>query len=603
MCPPPDPCLSITNIATCGSTVNVTIPAGNGTYASSACYTAPGREMIYSFTPSTTGSYYIQQFSSFTYIDYEYKAASGGCSSTGWTCIDDISGAGTSISAITLTAGVQYYIALDPESTAGGNISFTIKCPPTPPSNDDCTGATSAAVSPSTTCASLTNGTLLGATASSQANGCNAGNDDNDVWYSFVATSPSHSITINNIAGSETDMYHSVYAGTCGSLGTSIDCSDPNTSLVNGLTVGNTYYIRVYTYSAAPNATTTFSVCIKTPPPTGPCGNPANNDFCSNPATLTQGPGTFSSSTSGIYSSDQASNLSGIFCGSIENNSWYQFIATSTTHTFPFTSITGCTWGDGVQAQVYSATKTATGCCTAFTSKSNCYNPGTTSTGTVTATGLTIGQTYILMVDGYAGDVCNFTVSGWTAVGILPLQLMTFVGHNEDDKNKLEWVTSSEENTAYFSVERSRNGVDFEKLLDVTAAGKSNAPKNYNVFDMAPFEDITYYRLKLYNTDYSFDYSNIVAINNQNLTDYIANARPNPTNGNIEFDVNTRQTQKLIIEIYNNTGNVISSEEIMVEEGYKSLNLDLSNYNSGIYLLKVSFAHSGKTDIQKIIKN
>ncbi|MBI3517980.1 MAG: hypothetical protein HY062_01300 [Bacteroidetes bacterium] len=148
---PYDPCSSITNIAACGSTVNVSIPSGTGGYASSACYTAPGKEMIYTFTPATTGLYYIQQFSSFTYIDYEYKAASGGCSSSGWTCIDDISGAGTSISGITLTAGVQYYIALDPENTAGGNVSFSIVCPPP----DPCSSITNIAACGSTVSATI----------------------------------------------------------------------------------------------------------------------------------------------------------------------------------------------------------------------------------------------------------------------------------------------------------------------------------------------------------------------------------------------------------------------------------------------------------------
>jgi hypothetical protein len=502
-----------------------------------------------------------------------------------------------------LTAGVQYYILLDPESTAGGNVTFTINCPPTPPANDNCTGATPAAVSPGTSCTLLTNGTLLGATASTQTTSCVSGNTGNDVWYSFVATASSHSITINNVAGNETDLYHSVYAGSCGSLGTAIVCSDPNNSTVNGLILGNTYYIRIYTYYSSPNANTTFSVCIKTSPPTGPCGNPANNDYCSNPATLTQGPGTFSSTTSSIYSADQSSNLSGIFCGSIENNSWYSFVATGTTASFPFTSVSGCAHNWGIQAHVYSVTTTTNGCCTAFTSVSNCYNPGTTTLGTVTATGLVNGQTYVLMVDGNAGDVCNFTISGWTAVGILPLELLNFVGHNEEEKNKIQWVTSSEKNSNFFRLEKSKNGIDFEKLLDYNGAGNSESPKYYNAFDLSPYEDVTYYRLKLFNLDGTDEYSNIISINNKNLTDYITDARPNPTNGLLEFDINSKTKGKVLVEIYNSKGTLINSEEKNIENSYQSLNLDLNKYDSGIYLLKVSFENSGKTEIQKIIKN
>ena len=405
-----------------------------------------------------------------------------------------------------------------------------------------------------------------------------------------------------------------MYGGTCGSVGPALVCSDPNSSAVYGLTIGNVYYIRVFSYTSTFGQTSTFSVCVTTLPPTGPCGNPINNDYCSNPASLTQGAGTFSSSTSSIYSADQTSNMSGVFCGSIENNSWYTFVATGTTATFPFTSVAGCTNGWGVQGQVFSVTSSSIGCCNAFTSMSNCYNPGTTTLGTVTATGLTPGQSYILMIDGNAGDVCNFTISGWTATGILPIELLTFVGRNEEEKNKIEWVTATEKNTNYFRLEKSKDGVSFETLLDVNAAKNSGSPKNYAAFDMNPFEGISYYRLNLFNLDGSSEYSNVIAINNGNLTNYISNARPNPTKGEIEFDVNTKGKEKIRIELYNNTGAIISSEEQNLEGGYKSLHLDLNKQESGIYLLKVIFEFlifqcfqifesTGKSEIQKIIKN
>ncbi|HRG01578.1 MAG TPA: hypothetical protein PKZ75_10700, partial [Bacteroidia bacterium] len=117
---PVNPCSSITNIASCGSSISTSFAAGTGLYATSACgWSTDGYEKIFTFTPATTGNYFIQQGSSFAYIDYQFKAVSGGCSSSGWTCVDDISGAGTSATAMALTAGVQYYILLDPESTAG----------------------------------------------------------------------------------------------------------------------------------------------------------------------------------------------------------------------------------------------------------------------------------------------------------------------------------------------------------------------------------------------------------------------------------------------------------------------------------------------------
>lgn len=103
--------------------------------------------------------------------------------------------------------------------------------------------------------------------------------------------------------------------------------------------------------------------------------------------------------------------------------------------------------------------------------------------------------------------------------------------------------------------------------------------------------------------DGSFEYSNIITVNNKNLTEYISDARPNPTNGILEFDINLKSKGKVQIEIYDNKGILIRSENRNIENTYQSLNLDLNDFDSGIYLLKVTFEGSGKSEIQKIIKN
>jgi len=279
---PFNPCSSIQNISTCGTTTNLTIASGTGVYSTSSCgWTTPGYEQIYTFTPSITGSYFIQQLSSFTYIDYQFKPVSSGCNNTSYNCIDDISGAGTSPN-FTLTAGVQYYLLLDPESSTGGNISFILNCPIVVPTNDNCSGAVSLTVNSTTTCTTNTSGTTSGATQSQV--GC-TGTADDDVWYSFVATNPSHTVTV--IPGSITDAVIQVFSGTiCGSL-TSLDCVDDTISsneatILTGLNIGTTYYVRVYSYSSS-SGQGTFSICVTSNIPcTAGNGNGGSNTNCPN---------------------------------------------------------------------------------------------------------------------------------------------------------------------------------------------------------------------------------------------------------------------------------------------------------------------------------
>ncbi|PKP15469.1 MAG: adhesin, partial [Bacteroidetes bacterium HGW-Bacteroidetes-23] len=133
--------------------------------------------------------------------------------------------------------------------------------------NDECENAIPVPVNPDTNCGTVVGGTVIGATASSQPNGCPfSGTDDDDVWFEFVAVTTTHSIDLLNVTGSTGDLYHILYEGDeCGNL-TQLNCSDDNQSVASNLTPGQTYKIRVYTYFSGAQ-TTTFDVCIGTIPP------------------------------------------------------------------------------------------------------------------------------------------------------------------------------------------------------------------------------------------------------------------------------------------------------------------------------------------------
>lgn len=118
--------------------------------------------------------------------------------------------------------------------------------------------------------------------------------------------------------------------------------------------------------------------------------------------------------TSGAYTAGNTSAL-GNFCGSIENNSWLSFVASSTSASLIFTSA-GCQDNSsGIQAVIYASTN-----CTSFTEVSNCESQGSGS-GTFTITtnvNLVPGQTYYVMVDGFAGNICNYTVTASAGVAL-----------------------------------------------------------------------------------------------------------------------------------------------------------------------------------------
>ncbi len=149
----------------------------------------------------------------------------------------------------------------------------------TAPANDDCATATLLTVNANYLCGTFTSGTLEDATASSIASDGATGScpsvstkANDDVWFKFIATELSHKIQIKNIDNGPADLYTNVYnggiAGNCPTTASDVPiyCSDPESINLNGLTVGNTYFIRIYSNSTASGATTTFDVCVGSMP-------------------------------------------------------------------------------------------------------------------------------------------------------------------------------------------------------------------------------------------------------------------------------------------------------------------------------------------------
>ncbi len=168
-------------------------------------------------------------------------------------------------------------------------------------SNDDCAGAIDLQVSPDETCGIAVTATTIGATASPQQTPC-YGIADDDVWFSFVATSTAHTITLSNKSGSGADTYFQVLKGDCDNL-TAILCSDWDSKVVPALTIGKRYYVRVYSYYA--DREVTFDICITTPDEKPV---PPENDLCENAIALSKNQ-TVSGTT--VNSTNQIGGLSG----------------------------------------------------------------------------------------------------------------------------------------------------------------------------------------------------------------------------------------------------------------------------------------------------
>lgn len=249
---------------------------------------------------------------------------------------------------------------------------------------------------------SLTNGACVVGTAGLTQNivGC-VGNADDDAWYKFVATGTSHSITVT---GSATyDAVLQVFSGTCSALVSSA-CVDNTfngqveSTVISGLTIGSTYYVRVYNYAAG-SGSSTFTICLNNPPA------PPANDACASAINLAVNAGCVNT-TGTTYGGTQS--LTGC-SGTANDDVWYSFTATNYTQTI---QVSGSAAMDPV-VELYSGT------CAGLTSMSCTDNTFSGGIETVTATGLTPGVTYLFRVYDYysgAGNTFSVCVSGTSII-------------------------------------------------------------------------------------------------------------------------------------------------------------------------------------------
>lgn len=233
-----------------------------------------------------------------------------------------------------LSAGNTYFFRIySLYNTSRQTFDLCVKTPPIGPINDNCENAIVTPVNNDQNCTQFVSGTTLGSTESMP--GC-FGDADDDVWFSFVATSIKHSFELFNVIpveGSNANMVHEIFSGTCSNL-TSLKCSDPNTSAVTGLNIGETYYVRVYSrYNCCRQ---TFDFCIKTPP------QPPSNDACNGATQITIGGNGTCPGNKITCSTTLATNTDYGACDNsgVDPDLWYKFTVPINGDYF-FSSITG----------------------------------------------------------------------------------------------------------------------------------------------------------------------------------------------------------------------------------------------------------------------
>jgi hypothetical protein len=210
-------------------------------------------------------------------------------------------------------------------------------------------------------------------------------------------------------------------------------------------------------------------------------------------------------------------------------------------------------------------------------------NGGTTGN---TTSGTVISSTLIT-------SFSPFTLASATGQNPLPVKLLSYTGKCNNGIVDINWSTATETNNAYFTIERSPDGINWRSLGTINGAGNSSVVRNYSFSDKEPYKKVSFYRLKQTDLDNRFTYSKIIAVESCRTEISELNIFPNPSNGMINLLFKGDKSQIQSIEIYNIAGKKVYSSITYQPSIY------LSGLQSGIYFLY--FNLSSKKIIEKIV--
>jgi predicted RNA-binding protein with TRAM domain len=185
--------------------------------------------------------------------------------------------------------------------------------------------------------------------------------------------------------------------------------------------------------------------------------------------------------------------------------------------------------------------------------------------------------------------------------GPLPVELLSFNATCENDQIALTWQTASEHNSAYFEVEKSRDGETWGVIGKQAAAGNSNELLTYQFVDEEKNAGTIYYRLNQVDVDGKNEYYGPVAVNCEK-NDFEATTLPNPSNGNFWIKIQSNETSSAIIKLIDIKGNSILMNEINIQEGinlYHITNL----LESGMYFIQIQEENGQKITVLKHLQN
>ncbi|MES2389593.1 MAG: T9SS type A sorting domain-containing protein [Bacteroidota bacterium] len=162
---------------------------------------------------------------------------------------------------------------------------------------------------------------------------------------------------------------------------------------------------------------------------------------------------------------------------------------------------------------------------------------------------------------------------GGDSLDPLPVTLLSFNAVRSHNAVELNWATATEQNAAYFEVQRSTDGRTFEAIGKVAAAGNSLSLHNYSFtdFDEVKSNGTVYYRLRQTDLSEAFVYSAVRSVDFGKQAMLLQAMYPNPARNELNLLINSSSDTRL--QIFDLTGRMVMDQNLSENTALHTISL------------------------------
>ena len=183
-----------------------------------------------------------------------------------------------------------------------------------------------------------------------------------------------------------------------------------------------------------------------------------------------------------------------------------------------------------------------------------------------------------------AGLPNNITFGNFTT----PVELVSFSAHLSGNDVVIRWVTASEENNDYFTVQKSRDMKIFKTIGTVQGAGNSGISHTYSTRDInVKTTGTIYYRLKQTDFNGMEKIVKTIPVKISAPIIEIMHAGIFPETNRLCISYNATKQDVMYIQLSGLNGNVLLSGSFFAETGCHEKFFDLPDNARGMYILQV----------------